>query len=137
MAQTPDIGAELFELIGDVNPSRSRTNCAACALAVESTLRGVPAVAAESRGTTHWSPAQDVDVEPVPDRAAIEAAMAGDSGGRGIVVAFTRDGTAGHAFNAVHHAGRAVFIDGQTGTTYPPDATFWGEFAVLFFARTA
>ncbi|MEU9381263.1 RHS repeat-associated core domain-containing protein [Streptomyces sp. NPDC048279] len=106
-----------------VNPSRSTTNCAKCAVATDDRLQGKKSVA-KGGGITdaralekHYG--STFKATSGRDGIAGELLRRGP-GSRGIVYGFDTDGAGnipypGHFFNAVNDGGNVKFLDGQTG----------------------
>lgn len=144
-AATTTAGREVSELAGwsarDVNPGfpgAGRTmNCANCAIATDSTLKGFPAAAMPGSAT----PISELEtmfgnkfVPMANGQADIEAAMqTAGPGAKGIVFGWNGPGQVGHVFNVANQGGAINFVDGQIGGA---GAGSFAHFQRWFLLRT-
>ncbi|MFE9381840.1 toxin glutamine deamidase domain-containing protein [Streptomyces sp. NPDC007025] len=114
-----------------INPQEGRVNCRGCALAVDSTLEGAPAMAP---GKLARGPLKDVE-KNFPGKKfrrrsfgnIVKEIQDAGPGARGIV--YGADNEGGHVFNVINRDGDVIFLDGQTG--HAQHAATWDSYRLL------
>ena len=116
--QNPHVNGHGFSA-RNVNEVGGTTNCASCALAMDSVLGGNPLRAANTGVTltsyVEMRVGQTFTRGLSAEAVASEIGVAG-RGARGIVFGSRGAGKIGHFFNVVNQKGVVRFIDGQSGT---------------------
>jgi hypothetical protein len=113
---------KLIDKLGGVNPTKSGTNCAACAAATDKTLAGDPTAAPDVPGKSFADVKRDYEQRygtqmiEVGSKDDVDKILRDAGPGARLIVVVRNDAGNGHAFNGVNQDGHILYPDGQSGT---------------------